>query len=70
MSFAHGPTPTVQPPDAAGLPGSARALLLSEHPTLVGGPPNLFKALTLRERSLLLDQGTRRVFYVSPRRRE
>ena len=63
MPFAHSPIPTLQTPDAAGLPGSARALLLSEHPTLVGGPPNLFKALTLRERSLLLDQGTRKVFY-------
>lgn len=44
-------------------PSSGHALLLSEHPSLIGGPPNLFKALSARERALLLDQGPRRVFY-------
>jgi len=44
-------------------PASGHALLLSEHPALIGGPPSLFKALSTKERALLLNQGARRVFY-------
>ena len=59
QSAAVAPAPALAP-----APGpSGHALLLSEHPSLLGGPPNLFKALSAKERSLLLDQGTRRVFY-------
>jgi CRP/FNR family transcriptional regulator, cyclic AMP receptor protein len=54
------PQPAIAPPAQAP---SGHALLLSEHPSLIGGPPNLFKSLSAKERALLLDQGTRRVFY-------
>lgn len=51
-------------PAVPPLPAPAgHALLLSEHPSLIGGPPNLFKSLSTKERTMLVDQGTRRVFY-------
>lgn len=64
MTLAH--VASAVPPSAAEVPApppSGQALLLSEHPALIGGPPNLLKSLSAKERALLLDQGTRRVFY-------
>ena len=58
------PVPLTPLPAAAPvLAPSGHALLLSEHPALIGGPPNLLKALSAKERTLLLDHGTRRMFY-------
>ena len=57
--WAMVPAPLPHPPP----PAAGHALLLTEHAALLGGPPNLLKTLSPRERALLLDQGTRRVFY-------
>ena len=39
----------------------SQALLLTETPALLGGPPPLFHMLTQRERELVLSHGRRRV---------
>ena len=59
----HAPTASPAESPVPPLPPAGHALLLSETTALLGGPPNLLKALTPKERALLLDQGTRRVFY-------
>jgi CRP-like cAMP-binding protein len=49
---------------AAPAPPSSRpSLLLSENPTLAGGPPLLFRHLSEKERELVLREGQRRVVY-------
>ncbi|MDE2580739.1 MAG: Crp/Fnr family transcriptional regulator [Rhodospirillales bacterium] len=60
---ATATSPSATPEASPTLGEAGHALLLSEHPALIGGPPNLLKSLSPKERALLFDQGTRRVFY-------
>ena len=56
-------TGTIQRPIAEGFGKSSRALLLTESPRSLGGPPSLFENLSAEEREIVLQQGRRRVFY-------
>jgi CRP-like cAMP-binding protein len=54
---------TTQPPSAENPGKSSRALLLTESPRSLGGPPSLLENLSADEREIVLRQGRRRVFY-------
>jgi CRP/FNR family transcriptional regulator, cyclic AMP receptor protein len=63
---ASEPKGTTQKPvgPVAESPGkTSRALMLTESPRAIGGPPSLLQHLSADEREFVLRQGRRRVFY-------
>jgi CRP/FNR family transcriptional regulator, cyclic AMP receptor protein len=54
---------TVQRPIAESAGKASRALMLTESPRTLGGPPSLLQYLSAEEREIVLRQGQRRVFY-------
>jgi CRP/FNR family transcriptional regulator, cyclic AMP receptor protein len=54
---------TAQRPIAESGGKASRALMLTESPRTLGGPPSLLQYLSAEEREIVLRQGQRRVFY-------
>jgi CRP/FNR family cyclic AMP-dependent transcriptional regulator len=54
---------TAQRPIAESAGKASRALMLTESPRTLGGPPSLLQFLSAEEREIVLRQGQRRVFY-------